>query len=39
VVVTGNHYWTDGIVATVIVVLAALVSRAWLPEVSPANAP
>jgi PAP2 superfamily len=32
VVVTGNHYWTDGIVASVIVLVALLVSRAWLPE-------
>jgi hypothetical protein len=39
VVVTGNHYWTDGIVATLIVAVAALISRAWLPEVQPALAP
>jgi hypothetical protein len=32
VVVTGNHYWSDGIVASVIVLVALLVSRAWLPE-------
>lgn len=39
VVVTGNHYWTDGIVATVIVLAALLVSRLWLPQEQPAFAP
>jgi hypothetical protein len=39
VVVTGNHYWTDGVLATVIVIIAALVARAWLPEDPPASAP
>ncbi len=39
VVVTGNHYWTDGIVASIIVFVAAWVARAWLPQEPPAYAP
>ena len=39
VVVTGNHYWTDGIVASVIVLVALWISRLWLPQEEPALAP
>jgi hypothetical protein len=31
VVVTGNHYWLDGIIATVIVAVAVTVADQWLP--------
>jgi hypothetical protein len=39
VVVTGNHFWMDGIVATVIVAVSGAVALAWLPEGKPAYAP
>lgn len=39
VVVTGNHFWMDGIVATLIVAVSAAVAAAWLPEGKPAYAP
>jgi hypothetical protein len=39
VVVTGNHFWMDGIVATLIVAMSAAVAAAWLPEGKPAYAP
>jgi hypothetical protein len=39
VVVTGNHYWTDGIVATLIVLVCALAARRWLPEERPEFSP
>jgi hypothetical protein len=32
VVVSGNHFWTDGIVATVLVAISYVIARAWLPE-------
>jgi len=32
VVVTGNHFWMDGIIATVIVAVALAISMSWLPE-------
>lgn len=35
VVVTGNHYWMDGIIATVIVAVAAAIAMSWLPEEQP----
>ena len=31
VVVTGNHYWLDGVIATVIVAVAVTVADPWLP--------
>jgi PAP2 superfamily protein len=39
VVVTGNHFWMDGIVATVIVAVSAAIAVSWLPEGKPAYAP
>jgi hypothetical protein len=39
VVVTGNHFWMDGIVVSVIVAVAAAVAVAWLPEEHLALAP
>ena len=32
VVITGNHYWTDGIVGSLIVLFALWVSHWWLPK-------
>jgi hypothetical protein len=39
VVVTGNHFWMDGIVAALIVAVSGAVAAAWLPEGKPAYAP
>jgi hypothetical protein len=39
VVVTGNHFWMDGIVATAIVAVSVLVMRPWFPSATPAPAP
>jgi len=42
VVVTGNHFWMDGIIATVIVAVSAAIALSWLPEehgASTASAP
>jgi hypothetical protein len=39
VVVSGNHFWTDGIVATFLVAMSAVVASAWLPEPPPTFAP
>jgi hypothetical protein len=39
VVVTGNHFWMDGIVATLIVAVSGAVALSWLPEGKPAYAP
>lgn len=39
VVITGNHFWMDGIVASLIVAVAGAVAVAWLPEGKPTYAP
>jgi PAP2 superfamily len=38
VVITGNHFWMDGIIATAIVAVSAAVAAAWRPEGKPAYA-
>lgn len=38
VVITGNHFWMDGIIATAIVAVSGAVAAAWLPEGKPAYA-
>lgn len=39
VVITGNHFWMDGIIASLIVLVSGVVALAWLPEGRPAYAP